>query len=166
MLTNAELIEKYPFLAVEDPYEPDNWVSCWLDDLEPGWRAAFGERLCEDLVKALKEDNCEDEFKFEQIKEKYGSLRLYASGYGEHTKHVLAKYEELSKYICGHCGKVARYVTSGWIYPLCEECMLKVNSYRVPIEEFYGVETYEDIQKEIDSIQTNFVYDKYWTTVK
>lgn len=166
MLTNAELIEKYPFLVVEDPYGSDNLTSCWLDDLEPGWRAAFGERLCEDLVKSLKEDNCEDEFKFEQIKEKYGSLRLYAIGYGEHTKQVLAKYEELSKYICGHCGKVARYVTSGWIYPLCEECMLKVNSYRVPIEEFYGVETYEDVQKEIDSIQTNFVYDKYWTTVK
>lgn len=165
MYSNKELIEKYPFLKVKDTYTAGTWTNCWLDDLEPGWRAAFGEDLAKELDKAIKEDGCEDTFEFVQIKEKYASLRLYADGYGDKTKEVLAKYEELSKYICGHCGQVATRITRGWVYPFCDKCARKIGQPTVPIEEFYET-TYEDILDEIDHIKINYRYDDYWKPIK
>ena len=86
----------------------DEYLNLWLKDLEPGWYEAFGGNLYNELITSIEEDGCKNSFEFEQIKEKYGSLRLYASGYGDKTREVLHKYEELSKYICGHCGKPAK----------------------------------------------------------
>ena len=161
IVDNKALIEKYPFLKIEG-YDDGTW----LDDLEPGWRIAFGKELCDELLESLLKDNCLDEFKFFQIKEKFGALRLYAFGYGECTKEVLAKYEELSKYYCGHCGNPARYITRGWIYPLCKDCISKVNSSYVPIEEFYGFESYDDVESEMKNIIENFNYGDYYIIMK
>lgn len=164
-MTNSEILEKYPFLKVKDAYGPGNWTNNWLDDLEPGWKEAFGMELAEDLANALKEDKCEDTFEFLQIKEKYASLRLYAIGYGDRTKEVLAKYEELSKYICGHCGQVATRITKGWVYPLCDKCANTIKQPTVPIGEFYEM-TQDEILEEIEHIKLNYKYEDYWKTVK
>ena len=164
-MKNEELLEKYPFLKINDSSESGNWSNCWLDDLEPGWRKAFGNTLCEELAIALKEDDCEKEFHFEQIKEKYGALRLYASGYGMKTRDVLTKYEELSKYICGHCGKPATKITRGWIYPLCDSCIEDIAGGWSSIENFYDFDKYEDVQKEIERIKTDFNFEDYYDVV-
>ena len=171
---NKELIEKYPFIKVDEakwwnPIRKDYDIGfTWLDDLEPGWYKAFGIDLCEDLAKAIKEDGCEDTFEFLQIKEKYASLRLYAAGYGDKTKEVLAKYEELSKYICGHCGKPAEIITTGWYYPLCHKCFddYEINSGYEYIWEWYGFDSIEDVQKEIQNIKDNYKYEEYWNSVR
>ena len=164
---NKNLIKKYPFLArgIYD-YDTKEYEFTWLDDLEPGWRIAFGKNLCEDLDKAIKEDNAEDTFMFLQIKEKYAELRLYYEGGGEAVKHCLAKYEELSKYICGHCGKPATRITTGWYYPLCDECIKEVNSDSMPIEEFYNFGTYNKVLTEIENVKNNYNYDDYWQSLK
>lgn len=164
-MTNKELIEKYPFLEVKDPFGQGNWTDCWLDDLEPGWKKAFGKELCQELAIAIKEDDCEDTFEFLQIKEKYAALRLYAAGYGEKTKDVLAKYEELSKYICGHCGQPATKITRGWYYPLCDSCIQDVQGGFSPIENYYGFDSFEDVQKEVEKIKTSFCYGEYWVKI-
>ena len=169
---NKKLIEKYPFLEIKDsewwnPISKSNDILyTWLDDLEPGWREVFGECLCKELARALKEDECENKFHFLQIKEKFGSLRLYATGYGDKTKEVLAKYEELSKYICGHCGKTATKITTGYIYPFCDDCIEKVNDDYVNVWEFYGMDSKEDVDKEIENILNYFKYDEYWTSFR
>lgn len=169
---NEKLIKQYPFLRIDkacwwNPIsEKYNIGYTWLDELEPGWKAAFGECLCKELKKSIEEDGCADEFHFLQIKEKFGYLRLYASGYGDKTKEILAKYEELSKYICGHCGKTATKVTTGWIYPFCDECVKKIHDKSVDIWEFYGYNSIEEIEEEIQNIQTNFKYNEYWTEVR
>ena len=164
-MTNKELIEKYPFLKVKDPFGQGNWTDCWFDDLEPGWKKAFGKELCQELAAAIKEDGCEDTFEFLQIKEKYAELRLYATGYGEKTRDVLAKYEELSRYICGHCGQPATKITRGWYYPLCDSCIKDVQGGFSPIENYYGFESFEDVQKHIEDVKTHFAYGEYWVKI-
>ena len=159
-MTNQELIQKYPFLQVTNPYGPGNWTDCWLDDLEPGWRIAFGEQLCEELSQAIKADNCEDRFEILEIKEKYAGLRLYAIGCGPETEKVIAKYEELSKYICGTCGQVATKITLGWYYPVCDNCKNYRGSAK-PIWEWYGFKSQEDLEQEIENIKNNFRYERY-----
>lgn len=155
------LMDKYSFIKIKDS------EYSWIDDLEPGWKKAFGEDLCKELNKAIKEEGCEDTFEFLQIKEKYGSLRLYASGFkrdGEVDK-VLCKYEELSRYICGHCGKFATRITAGWIYPLCDDCIKKVRGESSSIEKFYDFNSYEEILEEINNIKNNFKKEDYWKKI-
>ena len=172
---NKELVEKYPFLLFdydplfEEDIPPDKvYEFTWLDDMDPGWRKAFGEDFCEELLQALKDDDYLEGFDFVQIKEKYGSLRIYYTGHPVNkfrTRDVISKYEELSHYICAHCGKPARYITKGWIYPLCEDCINEVSNTYVPIEEFYGFENYDEVLKEIEDIKNNFQYDRYWRKI-
>ena len=108
----------------------------WLDEIPNGWRKAFGKQLLKDIKKIgkpyLKKINehtgkkykWKDIIFFEQIKEKYGELRLYASTIEEIQK-VLDKYELMSSGYCINCGKPARYVTNGWIEYYCEKCFEK-----------------------------------------
>lgn len=148
-------INQYSFLKVKDSEYYNTWTNCWLDEFEPGWKNSFGENFCKELDEAIKKDGCEDTFEFLQIKEKFGSLRLYAAGYyyeGNINK-ILYKYEELSRYICGHCGKPATRITRGWIYPLCDECIKDISGESSPIEDFYDFNSYEDVLKEIESIK-------------
>ena len=156
---NKRLIEKYPFLK-RDVYEPyldiQEYEFTWLDDLEHGWFVAFGEDLCKELYEAIKKDDCEDTFGFDQIKEKFAQLRLYAHGYdyNKEVDKVLQKYEELSAFICGYCGKPAKYVTKGWYYPLCEDCIKFINGDYKNIEEFYDFESYNKVLEHIEKIKS------------
>ena len=167
-MRNKDLIKKYPWLQVENPYGPNNWTDCWLDDLEPGWKEAFGEDLCRELDKAIKLDKCQDSFKFVQIKEKFGSLRLYATGYGPCTQEILAKYEQLSKFICGKCGKIATHISEdSWIYPWCDNCLKKLGEIRLTaIKNYYNIPEGSTAEEVVEDIKDCFKYSDYWVTIK
>ena len=141
---NKELCERYPFLIPRNVWTdkiPEDYDYSYtrLDDLEPGWRIAFGEQLCEELKSALEKADWVDAFRFTQIKEKWGKLCLYHFACNPSAIDVIRKYEKLSQYICGHCGKPATKVSTGWIYPYCDSCSDKLTKYEyfADIDEFY-----------------------------
>ena len=86
-----------------------------------------------------------------EIKEKFGELRIYASGDGGNFDEIISDYAVLSGNICINCGKPDVYSTSGWIMPICKECW-EHGSER-PYEESvykYGDEKYgrmSDVRK-------------------
>lgn len=123
-IKNFFLCLKYPFLRMRNVWTGKfaGYRSTWLDALPDGWRKAFGKQFCRDLRKALIEDKQLHEFRFSDVKEKYGTLRLYHFGAGKNTNYVLNKYMYLSTCYCVYCGKHARYITDGWIEHLCEDC--------------------------------------------
>lgn len=120
LINNIKLIIKYPFIKI-----PGTVSRTWLDELPYGWRIAFGEKLLQDLKRAIKLDNCRRTFYWLTIKEKYGTLRLYAGGYGNNTEKVIEKYELLSQCYCIDCGAPARYVTPGYVTYICGKCAIK-----------------------------------------
>lgn len=127
---NKELIEKYPFLmpyrvVTGEPLEDYDYEFTWLDDMEDGWRIAFGLQMMEELKQTLVKINYLDEYKLMQVKEKFGSLRWYDNGRSNEMNDVIAKYEDLSEKTCGFCGEKAKYISKGWIYPYCKECANK-----------------------------------------
>lgn len=126
-LKNFILCLRYPFYKSRNRWSDrfSGYSYTEYDSIPVGWRTAFGKQLSKDLKQALKKDKCLRKFRFEQIKEKFGSLRLYAHGYGDNTKHVLDKYELLSQGYCICCGKPARYATRYWIEYYCEDCFYK-----------------------------------------
>lgn len=127
---NFFLLLKYPFYRAYNRWSGKfcGYSFTELDSVPRGWRKAFGKQMSEDIKKAGKASrkrlghlSWRKMITWEQIKEKYGGLRLYASATDEIQK-VLDKYEILSEGYCINCGKPARYMTRGWIEFYCEDC--------------------------------------------
>ena len=134
---NKALIQKYPWVEIintgnYDPYPEQeltedmryNWT--WLDAIEPGWRLAFSEQLCEELQKELERTNFVNAYVITDIKEKFGVLHWYSASEPavSNVHEILEKYEELSKKYCMECGKPNEWILDDpyWIYYYCNDC--------------------------------------------
>ena len=137
---NRRLIEQYPFLL---PWGTDsaNFESTELDTMPTGWRIAFGEELCKEIMEELTRNNCVDSYRIVQIKEKHGALRWYAQGGTERVhREIVPKYEKLSTRICIQCGRPATLVSLDWTAPWCDTCAEKLDYQKcVDIDDFYGI---------------------------
>jgi hypothetical protein len=120
------LIQEYPYLQprrmTDDKVSPDYDYQFIVGelDLPEGWMYLFLQ-ACEDIKEPLVKASDLDKFRFLQVKEKYGRMRLYHSGASEEVNDILDKYEFLSEQVCSKCGKPASAMTRGWICPFCEE---------------------------------------------
>lgn len=152
-MTNKELCKKYPFLSwYGNPlylgYSEDlnlDYKYTWEDELPEGWRKAFCPQMWDDLKTILEKADYVDKFRFAQIKEKYGTLRLYHNGVPasiyEEVSAWETKYENLSEETCINCGAPATHMTLGWINFVCENCKNEVKSRAIPIadsEEYFN----------------------------
>ena len=164
------------------------------DSIERGWKIAFGKQLSKDIKKAGKESRrrvgkhlpWKKMIRWEQIKEKWGSLCLYATSTKE-IQEVLDRYELLSSGYCINCGKPARYKTSGWVEYYCEDCMIKdlksrdkyrkepisdkeiqekLNDYRLTVEDIPQLTTYNYVVHNTEVYDTeeewNKRYEELW----
>ena len=136
---NRRLIEQYPFLR---PWGicPTDFESTKLDTMPTGWRSAFGEELCKEIMEELTRNNCVDSYRIVQIKEKHGALRWYAQGGTERIhREIVPKYEKLSRRICIQCGQSATLVTLDWTAPWCDACAEQLGRQKcADIDAFYG----------------------------
>ena len=97
-----------------------------LDAMDEGWRRAFGIQMCKDVRKCLVKNSgfiFLFKYRITQIKEKFGGLRWYDNGSPRELYEIINKYENISFHTCICCGKPAKYITSGWICPYCEDCI-------------------------------------------
>jgi hypothetical protein len=146
------LIEEYPYLqprrmtdgTVSPDYDYQFIVGEY--DLPEGWLDLFLQ-MCEDIKAPLEKAGLLNEFRFLQVKEKYGQLRAYNTGGTEEVFDIIDKYEFLSEQVCSTCGKPAAAMTRGWICPFCKEC---IKSFT---ERGENVDTIE--------VQTSFVRKRY-----
>ena len=126
---NKQLIAKYPWLLPHNKWtgeiiEDYDYSYTELDDMPNGWRAAFGEQMCEEIQQELNmmEPYQRENFHVLQIKEKYGSLRFYTNWVTDAINDVIYKYEKLSEHTCISCGAPATKISTGWISPWCDKC--------------------------------------------
>ena len=103
------------------------------DLLPDGWTKTFIPKMKEELAKVLG-DYVYDFVVF-QIKEKYGTMRLYWSWadrkytsaelvdlaeISETVNDIIRKYENISEKTCVVCGETATKMTTGWVMPVCD----------------------------------------------
>lgn len=144
-----------------------NIGSYWYN-IPYGWRKAFGLQMCKEIKHSLiytyiREENISKTniFKyikaylkgikllytisFSQVKEKYGTLRIYLNSSTDDVYEIVDKYEDLSYNTCINCGKPAEYISQGWISPYCEDCIPdknravkkeKISTYKKAINEW------------------------------
>lgn len=72
--------------------------------------------------------------KMDQIKEKFGELRIYNSGGDLFTRGVFECASNLSTSTCETCGSPGKLIHGGYIYVACDE-HIKNDSGRVPKKE-------------------------------
>lgn len=93
---------------------------CWMikqheDNIK--WRREYLEK--NDSEKLSQEPEYFP-VKFDQIKEKYGTLRVYFSGGDEYVEGLVSMAEAISGKTCEVCGNKGEGNKSGWIAVRCE----------------------------------------------
>jgi hypothetical protein len=132
-----KLFEKYPQFFVNKDKGIKSSCMAWGCDCGNGWFDILSS-LCwmirqhEDnktwRQKYLEENDPEKlknepeyfPVKFDQIKEKYGTLRVYFSGGDEYVEGLVSMAEAISGKICEVCGNKGEPNKGGWITTLCE----------------------------------------------
>ena len=159
-LRNKYLIKKYYWLMPRNvftgkPLEDYDYTFIewgWCN----GWDKAFGQMFMDELGAAIKEAGQKD-YMIVQIKEKYGSARLYDNGSTEKVHRIIDKYEIISQNICMDCGREAPMINNtGWIMPMCPKCFRKCyrrgEKWRIDHYSNYVSPTDEEIQKIYENI--------------
>jgi hypothetical protein len=129
-----KLYEKYPQLFVNKDKTPMQSPMCFGIETGEGWYEILSS-LCW-MIKQYEDNiiwqtewnqktNSEyksDYFpvKFDQIKEKYGGLRVYFSGGDQYIEGLVSMAEAMSYKICDVCGNKGEANKQGWISTRCE----------------------------------------------
>lgn len=102
-----------------------------LDAMDAGWRKAFGIQMCKEIKAELKKHKFLYKYRIVQIKEKWGYLHWYDGGTPKDSKiyDIIRKYEQISAKTCVVCGKPATKMSTGWISPYCDDCVVPGRKY-------------------------------------
>jgi len=91
-----------------------------------GWK---NETVDEFVERDLNKKEFREEFRkpptqlvFTQIKEKYGTLRVYYNGGDEFCQGVIDMAESMSSVTCEDCGVPGKVRDRGWIRTYCDDC--------------------------------------------
>ena len=136
-----QLYEKYPDLFSNRNKSRMESCMCWGCEVGNGWyellssvcwRIFQHEKNIEDTKRILADQpekiRAELEYfpvKFDQIKEKYGGLRIYFTGGDDYVDGIVSMAEEYSYNVCEVCGNSGKPNKGGWITTLCESCREK-----------------------------------------
>lgn len=128
----AELERKYPFMD-----DPDDGEMSFAYGCDIGWLDEF-DKMCGEIVAALEEVGYDPKrnFKFLQVKEKFGELRVYwtlvANDEDDPEPQYNPTYDKIHDIVrthceatgklCCRCGAPATKKTKGWVLPYCEPC--------------------------------------------
>jgi len=87
-----------------------------------GWRPILG-RLLERLEAAIEAQpvDAQNEFRLRQIKQKFGTLRVYVSGATPEMRAAIDEAEQESAFTCEVCGEPGRLADrNGWTSVKCD----------------------------------------------
>jgi len=99
------------------------------DMINNGYRSEVPEYLLQRIASLNNGNgNWPEEMEFpivQQVKEKFGTLRIYVKGWDDRTEDLISFAENMSATICEECGNVgeSRTTESGWVKTLCDPCL-------------------------------------------
>ena len=127
-----QLFEKYPEFFSNKDLGPNNSCMAFGIECGNGWydlisSICLGVKTHKENIATRKKYNPENDeeiidFKFDQIKEKFGGLRAYYSGGNDYIRGLVTMAETMSYKICEVCGNKGKPNKSGWISTLCDAC--------------------------------------------
>lgn len=142
---NKKLIEKYPFLLPRNLWTDEvskDYDYTWTlaNNLPDGWYRLV-LLFCKDAYSKMSEAE-RKKFRFSDIKEKYGTLRLNNFGANEAVCKLITLYEHYSYNVCLGCGKLSTKESAGWwIASYCDDCAEHVKSENKKLHRKYWFKT-------------------------
>lgn len=128
---NKALIEHFPYLQPRNLWTdkiPEDYSYEYVrgaHELPDGWHRLF-LLYCMSIKPPLRKANFIDQFRFSQIKEKWGEMTIYDNGTPRDIHDELTDlnyiYARISKLICQYCGSRSQYETRGWVSYFCKDC--------------------------------------------
>jgi hypothetical protein len=89
-----------------------------------GWCTLIDKTLSkiQKHIKSLPpQEDCDIHFYISTVKEKYGTLRIYASIYDDEIDSIINDAAKKSSKICDQCGKKGKIRGSSWLYTACDD---------------------------------------------
>ena len=108
------LVNKYAMFNTIEFYCGDGWFNL-LDTM--GY-----------LIQAYKDKNPELKFEIDQVKEKFGELRVYFTGTDPYLEGVIDFATNMSSHVCELTGDVGfLYKRNGWVKTLSEQKAIELD---------------------------------------
>ena len=121
-----KLLTKYPELFVQHEWSMQTTCICWGIECWDGWYNLL-DGLCGNIMDYCKSRGITPP-QFTQVKQKYGTLRVYINLADETIYDMVDKAENESANICEKCGSNDGVkFTEGWLTALCNNCKKNIN---------------------------------------
>jgi hypothetical protein len=116
-----KLLEDYPVMFRDHTLPMTQTCMCWLFECGDGWYD-----LIYDTCNKIK-NLVGDDFRFVQVKEKFGGLEMYFDGGDDEIYDIISKANEKSFKICEECGTKGklREDSGHWFVTMCNKCWEK-----------------------------------------
>jgi hypothetical protein len=116
-MTHEELYDKYPHLFARRKLDAFNTCFSFGIECDSGWNDII-DKLSDELSSKFPH------VQYEQIKEKFGTLRIYMHGTTEldcsEVNFIVAKHCDRSTDVCEVCGSAGALRASDWRRVLCD----------------------------------------------
>lgn len=133
-----KLYEAYPTLFQNRTKSIMESCMGWGIECGSGWYDIL-DTLCNSITDredyVIEKDPNYQRIKFDQIKEKFGGLRIYYSGGNEYFAGMISMACELSYKTCEVCGNKGKSNRVGWITTLCDVHSNKNNNDATRLNE-------------------------------
>lgn len=118
-----QLATRFPSYFRDMNGDPVKTCMAWGCDHGNGWYRLLYQ-TCLKIEEALKDDPNKDNFHFNQVKEKFGTLRIYWSCGNKTVSNIIDDAEDQSGTICEVCGSTDEVETEGpgWLTTHCKDC--------------------------------------------
>lgn len=113
-----KLYDRYPKLFVQKDLSMMQTCMCWGIDCGDGWFLIL-DQMCTEL------QTLNQELQFTQVKEKFGTLRVYLNNYSDEAEHIISKACDASEITCEACGDPGSINNGGWLSVRCSPCRKK-----------------------------------------
>ena len=114
-------MKQYTFIKPD--YTLQNNLMAFAPECDNGWDDIL-EELCDKIQKLVdSEPERYKDFEFTQVKEKFGSLRVYCNYEDDEINKLIDEACAKSERTCEICGNPGRITYRGtWMKTLCKKC--------------------------------------------
>lgn len=116
---DAILCAKYPKLLRDRNAPMEETCMCWGFECGDGWFFLL-DKLFE-TIQSYLDCNNKEQVILSQVKEKFGTLRVYCEGADDIVYGMIWFAERLSANICEICGEKGKLNSLGWIKCRCDK---------------------------------------------
>lgn len=118
------MVKRYPLIFSDYNKPMSETLIGFGCEVNRGWynllNSLFSE--LEGIAKLQLEGGENNYIKLSQVKEKFGSLRIYTRNYNKQVQDIINRYEKQSGKTCESCGSHGEIIGEGYVLCLCKKC--------------------------------------------